>query len=163
MKRLATVISLASFLCLTADAVFAAEKEVPSPTASAPVAFEITIADLHRAAESGDDRAIPGDRSLIVDAQIGAATIQVDTDDQFTAEVELVGGMWHGEEEVELYRAYALFDGVRFREFFSRRSATRLLPGDRILVLCRYLGIGMDYDETTPVSVVESFDLRRSQ
>lgn len=128
-----------------------------------PVAFAVTLADLNRAAASGDDRAIPGGKALVIDAEIGSITLRVDTDDRFTAEVELIGGAWRGEESVELYRAYALFDGLRYRDLFSRRSGTRLQAGDRILVLGRYLGIGVDYDEATPVAVIEGSELRRLQ
>ncbi len=129
--------------------------------ADQPVAFSVTLADLSRAAASGDDRAIPSGKALLIDAEIGAITLRVDTDERFTVEVELIGGAWRGEDEVELYRAYALFDGLRYREMFSRRSETRLQTGDHILVLGRYLGIGMDYDEATPVAVIEAAALRR--
>ncbi len=129
--------------------------------ADQPVAFSVTLADLSRAAASGDDRTIPSGKALLIDAEIGAITLRVDTDERFTAEVELIGGAWRGEDEVELYRAYALFDGLRYREMFSRRSETRFQTGDHILVLGRYLGIGMDYDEATPVAVIEAAAVRR--
>ena len=163
MRRFATALSLIALIGFPARTAFAADGAVPAYSANAPVAFGITIGDLHRAAESGDDGAVPADRPLIIDAEIGSVSILADTDDEFAAEVELVGGLWHGEDEVELYRAYAIFEHPRFREFFSRRSATRLLPGDRILVLCRFLGIGVDYDEETPIAVVEAAELRRTQ
>jgi hypothetical protein len=155
MKRIVSaMIVLASLTCTVT-----AETKVEDQ----PVAFAVTLADLNRAAASGDDRAIPGGRALVIDAEIGSITLRVDTDDRFTAEVELIGGAWRGEESVELYRAYALFDGLRYRDLFSRRSATRLQAGDRILVLGRYLGIGVDYDEATPVAVIEGSELRRLQ
>jgi hypothetical protein len=163
MKRPATALCLAALIAVTAAPLFAAEKEAPAPTANAPVAFAVTIAELHHAAATGDDRSVPGDRALVIDAEIGSITNRLDSDEGFVAEVELVGGRWVGEDAVELYRAYVVFDGVQFRDWFSRRSASRLLPGDKILVLCRYLGIGVDYDEETPVAVLEAFDLRRTQ
>ena len=162
MKRQAQILVL--FLALgvfgSLPPVFAAKQAAPAVSENSPVAFKVTIADLHRAAQSGDDKTIPGDRVLVIDAEIGSVTAKVDTDDKFTAEVELMGGAWKGEDHVDLYRAYAIFDSPRFREFFSRRSATRLLPGDKIIVLCRYLGLGVDYDEKTPVAVLEAFELR---
>lgn len=163
MKRQLRVLSLSLLFGVSAAFLAAADKPVREVSRSAPVAFGTTIADLDRAARSGDDRSIPGDRLLIIDAEIGSITGRADTDQAFTAEVELIGGSWNGEERVDLYRAYAVFDDPRFREHFSRRSAARLLPGDRIIVLCRYAGIGVDYDETTPVAVLEAFDLRRTQ
>jgi hypothetical protein len=141
--------------------VFAAPTPPPSVTESSPISFKTTMADLHRAALSGDDRPIPSDQALLIDAEIGSITVRADTDEAFAAEVELVGGSWIGEDKVELYRAYAIFESPQFRDLFSRRSAIRLLPGDKLIVLCRYLGIGVDYDETTPVPVLEAFDLRR--
>jgi hypothetical protein len=155
MKR---IVSAIIAICALAGATYA-----ETATADQPVAFAVTLADLNRAAASGDDRAIPGGKALVIDAEIGSITLRVDTDERFTAEVELIGGAWRGEDAVELYRAYALFDGLRYRDLFSRRSATRLQAGDRILVLGRYLGIGMDYDEATPVSVIEGAELRRLQ
>lgn len=140
---------------------------VAAPKPSAPagqerlVDFSVTIAELNRAAASGDDKFIPKDRALIIDGEIGSVTARVDTDERFTAEVELIGGAWRGEEGVDLYRAYAIFDGPRFRDLFSRRSQTRLGAGTKILVLCKYLGIGVDYDEKTPVAVLEAIDVRR--
>jgi hypothetical protein len=126
-----------------------------------PVAFAVTLADLNRAAQSGDDRGIPGGKALLIDAEIGSITVRADTEERFTAEVELIGGAWRGEDTVELYRAYALFDGLRYRELFSRQSNTRLQAGDHILVLGRYLGIGIDYDEATSVAVMEGTALRK--
>lgn len=143
----------------------AADNPAPAATVSegGQVSFKTTIAELHRAAQSGDDSGIPLDRLLVIDAEIGSITNRADSDEAFTAEIELVGGAWSGEDRIDLYRAYAIFDSPKFREDFSRRSATRLLAGDRIIVLCRYVGIGVDYDETTPVAVLEAFDLRRTQ
>jgi hypothetical protein len=157
MKR---IFSAMTILCVLTGAAFA---ESAATVAEKPVAFSITLADLNRAAASGDDRAIPAGKALVIDAAIGSITLRVDTDERFTAEVELIGGAWRDEDAVELYRAYALFDGLRYRDLFSRRSATRLQAGDRILVLGRYLGIGMDYDEATPVAVIEGAELRRLQ
>ncbi len=152
------------FMCASLFALAAVLSSAESTaTEKSPVAFSVTIADLHRAAQSGDDSAIPLDKSLVIDAEIGSITVRADTDDEFIAEVELIGGSWVGEERIDLLRAYAVFESPRFRDDFSRRSATRLLPGDRLLVLCRYLGIGVDYDEKTPVSVLEAFALRRSR
>lgn len=155
MKRIVSAIIVLAALTCTVTAETKVEDQ--------PVAFAVTLADLNRAAASGDDRAIPGGKALVIDAEIGSITLRVDTDDRFTAEVELIGGAWRGEESVELYRAYALFDGLRYRDLFSRRSGTRLQAGDRILVLGRYLGIGVDYDEATPVAVIEGSELRRLQ
>jgi len=135
--------------------------ETAGSVAALPVAFEISLADLHHAAESGDDRAIPGGKSLTIDAEIGSVTIRTDEDDKFIAEVELIGGAWHGEDSVELYRAYAVFDGLRYKDLFSRRSSSRVQPGDRVLILARYLGLGVDYDEKTPVAVIEGTEVRR--
>jgi hypothetical protein len=157
------VLSLAIGFFSSAVPAFAANNAAPKVSENSPVAFKTTLADLDRAAQSGDDRTIPGDRLLIIDAQIGSITNRADTDAAFTAEVELIGGAWKGEDRVDLYRAYAIFDAPKYRESFSRRSATRLLAGDRILLLCRFVGIGVDYDEKTPVSVLEALDLRRIQ
>lgn len=156
--RFLIVLAVASCAILPLAAAPAAGS---APKAGTPVDFSVTIADLHRAAESGDDKFIPGDRALVIDGEIGAVTARVDTDDRFTAEVELIGGAWRGEDGVDLYRAYAIFDGTRFRDLFSRRSQSRLITGDKILVLCKYLGIGIDYDEKTPVAVLEAIDLRK--
>jgi hypothetical protein len=155
MKRIVSAIIVLASLTCTVTAQTKVENQ--------PVAFAVTLADLNRAAASGDDRAIPGGKALVIDAEIGSITLRFDTDERFTAEVELLGGAWRGEESVELYRAYALFDGLRYRDLFSRRSGTRLQAGDRILVLGRYLGIGVDYDEATPVAVIEGSELRRLQ
>ena len=142
---------------------FAAGNAPAAVSENGPVSFKTTIADLHRAAQSGDDTSIPQDRLLVIDAEIGSITNRADSDDAFTAEVELIGGAWSGDDRIDLYRTYAIFDSPKFREDFSRRSASRLMVGDRIIVLCRYVGIGVDYDETTPVAVLEAFDLRRTQ
>jgi hypothetical protein len=127
------------------------------------VAFEVGIADLHRAAQSGDDSAIPADKVLVIDAEIGAVTVAADDADGFIAEVEVIGGAWRNDDEIELYRAYAVFDGPEYREAFSKRSPTRLIPGKRILVIAAYLGIGLDYDGTTPVAIIQALALRRLQ
>jgi len=157
MKRISTVL-----FTLIVVSVASAAPAVSEPSIEdAQIAFNISIKDVHLAAQSGDDRTIPSDLALVVDAEIGSITIRTDTDDRFVAEVELLGGSWSGEEEIFLYRAYALFDNTDFRDSFSRRSATRLLPGDKILILCRYLGIGVDYDETSPIAVLEAIGLRR--
>lgn len=158
MKR--TIAAAAAAVLSALGALRAAAAPAGSADAR-PVAFAVTIADLHRAALDGDDRGIPGDKDLVVDAKIGSITIVEETDESFSAEVELIGGSWLGEENVELYRAYALFDGPAFRDLFSRRSSTRLLPGDKVLVLGTYVGIGTDYDDSTPVAVVEAKELRR--
>lgn len=165
MKRQARGLAaiLAAGVLFSLSPAFAANQAAPGVSEKGPVAFNVTIADLHRAAQSGDDRSIPGDRVLVIDAEIGSITNRADAEDTFTAEVELVGGAWHGEERVELFRAYVVFDSPKFRDAFSRRSATRMLPGDRLIVLCRYLGLGVDYDEKTPVAVLEAFDFRRTQ
>jgi hypothetical protein len=155
MKRFLFTIAIAAAFSAACFAQMAA------PAADGPVDFSVTLADLHRAAASGDDRGIPADRSLAIDGEVGSVTVRADTEDQFTAEVELIGGSWIGETKVELYRAYALFDGTRFRDLFSRRSAGRIQAGDRILILAKYLGIGVDYDETTPIAVIEGSALRR--
>ena len=155
MKR--TVLTIALAVAFS-TALFAQKAVAP---ADEPVAFDITLADLHRAAASGDDRNIPADRALAIDAEVGSVTVRADTDDTFTAEVELIGGTWLGEKKVELYRAYAVFDGTRYRDLFSRRSAPRVQAGDRILILAKYLGIGVDYDEKTPIAVIEGSALRR--
>jgi len=157
MKRIHIVL----FALIIVSAVSAAPAVSEPSIEDAQIAFNISIADVHLAAQSGDDRNIPGDLALVVDAEIGSITIRTDTDDRFVAEVELIGGSWSGEEDISLYRAYALFDNTDFRNDFSRRSATRLSPGDKILVLCRYLGIGVDYDETSPIAVLEVIILRR--
>jgi len=125
-----------------------------------PLDFSISLMDLHKAAESGDDRTIPGGKSLLIDADIGSITVRADTEDQFLAEVELIGGAWRGEESVSLFRAYAVFEGLAYKENFSPRSPRRLQPGQHILVLARYLGLGVDYDETTPIAVVEGLAFR---
>lgn len=125
-----------------------------------PVDFSITLGDLHRAAQRGDDRSIPGGKLLVLNADIGSVTLRSDTDTQFAAEVELIGGAWHGEDSVELYRAYALFEGGEFRAFFSKTSSQRVQTGQHVLILARYLGLGLDYDETTPIAVVEALGLR---
>jgi len=163
MKRHVSVLAMAIVLSVSALPSFAADKAAPSVTERSPLAFGVTIADLHRAAESGDDRRIPDDRLLVIDAEIGSITARADSESEFIAEVELIGGAWIGEDRVDLYRAYAVFDSPRFRDDFSRRSASRLLPGDRIIVLCKYLGLGVDYDDITPIAVLEAFDLRRPQ
>ena len=155
MKRIVLTLTLAvvcAMACLAQNAAALSDE---------PVDFSITLADLHRAAESGDDRNIPSDRALAIDAEVGSVTVRADTEEQFTAEVELIGGSWLGERKVELYRAYALFDGTRYRDLFSRRSSTRIQAGDRILILAKYLGIGVDYDEKTPIAVVEGAALRK--
>jgi hypothetical protein len=157
MKRIYTVL----FTLIVVSAVSAAPAVSEPRIEEAHIAFNIGIQDVHLAAQTGDDRNIPGDLALVVDAEIGSITIRTDTDDRFVAEVELIGGSWSGEEDISLYRAYALFDNTDFRNDFSRRSATRLSPGDKILVLCRYLGIGVDYDETSPIAVLEVISLRR--
>ena len=149
------------FALIVVSAVSAAPAVSEPSIEDAQIAFNISIQDVHQAAQSGDDRNIPGDLALVVDAEIGSITIRTDTDDRFVAEVELIGGSWRGEEDISLYRAYALFDNTNFREALSRRSATRLIPGDKILILCRYLGIGVDYDETSPIAVLEAIGLRR--
>jgi len=125
-----------------------------------PLDFSIRLADLHQAAESGDDRAIPGGKSLLIDADIGSITVRADTADQFVAEVELLGGAWRGEDAVSLFRAYAVFEGLDYKESFSPRSPQRLQPGQHLLVLAQYLGLGVDYDETTPIAVVEGLAFR---
>ncbi len=157
------ILSVACWILFWNGSAFAAGNAPSAVSENSPVSFKTTIADLHRAAQSGDDSRIPQDRLLLIDAEIGSITNRADTDEAFTAEVELIGGAWNGEDRIDLYRAYAIFDSPKFRDAFSRRSAGRLLAGDRIIVLCRYVGIGVDYDETTPVAVLEAFDLRRTQ
>ena len=83
-----------------------------------------------------------------------------DGETEFVAEVERVGGAWSGDADVELHRVYVVFEGIRFRDAFSRRSPGRLQSGKTLLVLGSYLGLGVDYDETTAVAVVEAVDFR---
>jgi hypothetical protein len=128
---------------------------------SLPLDFSITLADLHRAAQNGDDREIPSGRWIVLDATVGSVTVRSDTDSEFIAEVELVDGEWIGDDRVELLRVYAVFQGQPFKPYFSRTSPDRLQPGDHVLLLSTYLGIGVDYDETTPVGVVEGVAVRR--
>ena len=124
------------------------------------VAFSVTLSDLHRAAMSGDDSAIPTDRLLVIHGDLGSVAVHADTETEFIAEVELVGGAWLEDSAVELHRAYAVFQDTRFRDAFSRRSPSRLQSGQTVLVLARYLGLGVDYDETTTVAVMEVLDFR---
>jgi hypothetical protein len=152
MKRAISVCALA----LCSALVFGQSARV----VSLPLDFDVTLADLHRAAQSGDDREIPSGRWIVLDATVGSVTVRSDTDAEFVAEVELVEGEWIGDDRVELLRAYAVFEGHSFKPYFSRTSPDRLQPGDHILLLSTYLGIGVDYDETTPVAVVEGVSLR---
>ncbi len=125
-----------------------------------PIDFSINIEDLDMAAKSGDDGKIPGDALLVLNAQIGAVTVRADDASSFVAEVELIGGAWHGEADVSLYRAYALFEGLEFKDYFSRRASTPINSGDSVLILGRYLGLGVDYDESTTIAVVEAYEIR---
>ncbi len=164
MKRyLALVIGLALTTLIWAETPTLEEPANDSMAISAdePLDFSITLRDLHLAALNGDSRDIPGGRTFIIDAEIGSIDVLADDDTGFYAEVELIGGEWRSEKEVELYYAYAAFDGPQFRDSFSRRSETRFQPGDRILVLSRFMGIFIDYDGETPVSVIEALAYRR--
>jgi len=145
-------------LCLfAAAAVFAWSQQT---AAAGALDFSINLQDLYRAAQSGDDRFIPKNKSLILDGTVGSIMVRSDTETEFVAELELIGGTWNGDESVELLRAYIVFSGEQFRPFLARKAEGRLLSGDRILVLAQYLGIGVDYDETTAVAVVEGLALR---
>ncbi len=132
----------------------------PAARPMLPTDFSITLSDLHRAAASGDDSRIPADRLLVIHGDIGSVTVHEDGETEFVAEVELVGGAWSGDADVELHRVYVVFEGIRFRDAFSRRSPGRLQSGKTLLVLGSYLGLGVDYDETTAVAVVEAVDFR---
>jgi hypothetical protein len=128
---------------------------------SVTVDFEITMKDLALAAKTQNDRAIPTNRALILDGDIGTITVHEDSDTSFVAEVELLNGIWVNEEQVELYRTYILCEGPQFRSFFSSKSPVKLKGGQTIIVLATYEGLGVDYDGKTPVSVVKAIDIRK--
>lgn len=138
----------------------AQDSKPPVGNGSYYVDFSITMRDLSMAAKTQDDGAIPADRAIILDGDIGTLTIYEDTDQAFVVELELLNGTWIGDEQVELYRTYVICEGSRFRPFFSPQSRTRLKSGQTILVLGSYEGLGLDYDEKTPVPVVRALDIR---
>lgn len=124
------------------------------------VDFSITMRDLFLAAKTQDDRSIPVDTAMLLDGDIGTITVHEDTDKNFIAEVELLNGTWVGEEQVDLYRTYIICEGLRFRSWFSPQSQTRLKPGQTVLILASYEGLGEDYDGKTLVPIVKALALR---
>ncbi|MFQ3548069.1 MAG: hypothetical protein SNJ56_06995 [Termitinemataceae bacterium] len=124
------------------------------------VDFSITMKDLYEAAKSEDDRAIPTNRALLLDGDIGSILVHEDTDSGFSAEVEFLNGVWIGEETVLAYRVYLVFEGSQFRPYFSAKSPKRLRIGQTLLVLGIYEGLGVDYDERTIVPVVKALEIR---
>ncbi|MCA1951130.1 MAG: hypothetical protein LDL24_11195 [Treponema sp.] len=124
------------------------------------VDFSITMRDLFLAAKTQDDRSIPADKAILLDGDIGTITVHQDTDKNFIAEVELLNGTWVGEDQVDLYRTYVIFEGLQFRSWFSPQSQTKLKPGQTVLILASYEGIGQDYDEKTLVPIVKALDIR---
>lgn len=151
MKR---VLFFAAAVCVFGIQLYAQK----APTL--PVDFAITLGDLDKAAKSADDRNIPGDALLVLNAKIGSVTVGIDEADRFVAQVELLGGAWHGEDTVDLYRAYAIFDGVEFRDFFSKRATDPIKTGDDVILIARYLGIDYDFDETTLIAYVGASAIR---
>lgn len=124
------------------------------------VDFSITMGDLFLAAKTQDDSFIPVDKAILLDGDIGTITVHQDTDKDFIAEVELLNGTWVGEDQVDLYRTYVIFEGLQFRAWFSSQSQTKLKPGQTVLILASYEGIGEDYDEKTLVPIVKALDIR---
>lgn len=158
MKRLS--IYLLSIFVLAGSLQAQTSKSAPEQQNSI-VDFSITMKDLALAAETQDDRAIPINRAIILDGDIGTITVYEDTDTSFVAEVELLNGIWVDEERVDLYRTYILFEGPQFRPLFASRSSQRLKSGQTIIVLATYEGLGVDYDKKTPVTVVRAIDMRK--
>lgn len=158
MKRLS--IYLVSIFVLAGSLQAQTSKSAPEKQNSI-VDFSIAMKDLALAAETQDDRAIPSNRAIILDGDIGTITVHEDTDTSFVAEVELLNGTWVDEERVDLYRTYILCEGPQFRLFFSSKSPQRLKSGQTIIVLATYEGLSVDYDEKTPVTVVRAIDIRK--
>jgi len=158
MKRL--LIALISTM-LVMGALQAQTSKSPGAKKSVSVDFTSTMRELAQAAKTQNDRDIPTDKALILDGDIGTVTIHEDTDASFVVELELLNGIWVGEEQVELYRTYVICEGTQFRSLFSAQSPSRLKSGQTIIVLASYEGLGIDYDGKTPVTVVKAIDIRR--
>lgn len=145
---------------LTASALKAQSTKDPAEEQSYTIDFSITMRDLYLAAKNQDDSAIPVNKALILDGDIGTITVYEDTDMSFVVEFELLNGTWVGQEQVELYRAYMVCEGPEFRSLFSPQSQTRLKSGQTILVVGSYEGLGLDYDEKTLVPVIKVINIR---
>lgn len=145
---------------LTASVLQAQSTKDPAEGQSYTIDFSITMRDLYLAAKNQDDSAIPVNKALILDGDIGTITVHEDTDRSFVVEFELLNGTWIGQEHVELYRAYMVCEGPEFRSFFSPQSQTRLKSGQTILVVGSYEGLGLDYDGKTLVPIVRVINIR---
>ncbi len=125
-----------------------------------PVDFSITLRELQKAVVEEINTQKLQQVYCVLDGDIASIMVRSDTEDQFIAEVELVNGMWKGEDAVEIYRIYVIFDGIHYRQYFSPQAPGHVIAGKTILVLGKYAGVATDYDGSTPVAVVEAKDVR---
>ncbi|AEJ18403.1 hypothetical protein [Gracilinema caldarium] len=153
------------FVCVSillfAGSLYAQTSTAAVGKQSVTVDFAVTMRDLAVAAKTQDDRAIPTNRAIILDGDIGTIIVHEDTATSFVAEVELLNGIWVDETQVELYRTYIICEGLQFRSLFDSQSPSRLKSGQTVMVLATYEGLGMDYDGKTPVPVVQALSIRR--
>ena len=81
-------------LALVIGSLHAQASNVVVGKQSVTVDFSVTMKELALAAQTKDDRAIPTNRALILDGDIGTITVHEDTETSFVAEVELLNGIW---------------------------------------------------------------------
>ncbi len=109
-----------------------------------PIDFSIDLHRLYQAARNNNEKDIPQNRLLLIEGTIGSRDTIIDEEDDFLAELELVGGHWESEEEIVLYRAIVIFDGPEYHPLFNPRGQDRLRNGDKIIVVAEFLGLDDD-------------------
>lgn len=155
MKRIITLLSALFLLASLAYAQHSGDR------LASVLDLSIGLQELGQAARTSDDRAIPGDKLLLLNATVGSIVIFIDDGEDYSALLELIEGYWADEHTLVLNRCFARCDGASFREFFDAHSVASIARGDRILVSCRYLGLITDQARGGLAALVEAYGLRR--
>lgn len=126
--------------------------------------LQSSLATLSRAVENPDEWDRLSGRVLLLDGVASSLIVYVDEDDEYYAEIELVGGAWRGVEEVEVFRAWLVIDDPYFSDRLAERAPREPDPNlvvrnDRILVAARIADRFTDEDGNT-VPVLSVYDIR---
>ncbi|MFW5994867.1 MAG: hypothetical protein ACOCRN_02060 [Spirochaetia bacterium] len=150
------------------------------------VDFSMTLEDLHtlaRERSSGSSASSNGSNGtssdsqartnvnidefplLLIDGYIASTVVHQDSEEAFSATIELVDGEWEGLDEVHAYRARLLAEGDAFRERIPSRPPSspgddEILAGRRGIALARLQEFRTDPVTGNAIAVLETLRFR---
>lgn len=136
------------------------------------VDFSITLKDLHTlAAETSSNSQTRSNVNvdefplLLIDGYIASTVVHQDTEEAFSATIELIDGEWQELDQVNAYRARLVAEGEAFRERIPSRPPSsprndEILAGRRGIALVRLQSFQTDTVSGNPIAVLEILRFR---